>query len=322
MDQSIRRQDQFCGIDIVKFIAALSVVGIHTAFPYQIGVFFRWAVPFFFIASSFLFFYKKKSFKVFAKRLLILYCVWFVLELPLVWQRFAGQGFLEFLRSLFFANTFYASWYLTALLEAMGLCVLLSRWMNNKLLLLIGILMYLAALSLGGLYGFMPHRLKDILLSIDRIVPITHSFVAGFIYVVLGKIVSDHFADREIKNSVINISLLAVAVAFILETMVLRPYCHYYNTFLSLPLLAAALLMFAIRFKTGLNPKVCSFLRKASILIYLIHPVIIHFLPAFSAGSTAVNLILRYASAVLISFALASAIFVGARKWKPLCYLY
>ena len=82
-------------VDIFKFIAAVMVVTIHThpficceEYDYWVTAACRIAVPFFFIIGSFLFFKSNKPIGTYIKRLLALYLVWFVIELPIIYERF------------------------------------------------------------------------------------------------------------------------------------------------------------------------------------------------------------------------------------------
>ena len=81
-------------LDVAKFLACLLIVARHAHPLGNSGMgadciqMLTNAVPFFFVASSFLFWFKKGSFKKYVKRLTQLYAVWFVIELPLVYQRF------------------------------------------------------------------------------------------------------------------------------------------------------------------------------------------------------------------------------------------
>lgn len=139
-------------IDLFKFIAAILVVAIHTHpfgenpdVDYYFTCFCRIAVPFFFITTSFFFFRKAKpDIKAYTKRLSILYLLWFIIELPLVYYRFFVAfdhplpiQILNLFRSLFFSNTWAASWYIMASIIAVNIVYFLSRKINNKNLLLL-----------------------------------------------------------------------------------------------------------------------------------------------------------------------------------------
>ena len=133
----------YSAIDLFKFFAAILVVAIHThpfhdnqVADYVFTCFCRVAVPFFFVFSSFIF-YKKDNpdIKRYMVRLLKMYSFWFVVELPFIYERFfinSDHDFILnlglFIKNLLLQNTFYASWYLTALGEGM----LIVYWLERK----------------------------------------------------------------------------------------------------------------------------------------------------------------------------------------------
>ena len=129
---TIERQQTFSSVDLFKLIAAILVVCIHThplcnyeEADYFLTCFCRIAVPFFFCFSSFIFYYKKShSILSYVKRMLKLYCVWFIVELPFIYFRFfydqpISIASIKFIRGLLIHNTFYASWFITASWQAM-----------------------------------------------------------------------------------------------------------------------------------------------------------------------------------------------------------
>ena len=88
----------YTAIDLTKFIASLFIVGLHShvlasyggTVDYIYQVFSRFAVPFFFISSSF-FLYQKSSVQEsnkavfqYARRILKMYLFWFIVYMPLI----------------------------------------------------------------------------------------------------------------------------------------------------------------------------------------------------------------------------------------------
>ena len=206
--------EQYKALDIGKFLAAFVVIAIH-AHPVTSEFaksLYAIAVPFFFIVSSFLFFKRQANYLNFAKRIGILYLVWFVIGISIVYARFFkgeafGDGLASFFHALLLTNTFPASWYLIASIEAIGLCVLLSRKLGNKGLLLVGVLLYIPTLLFSTYYGNLPPDWQVAMSKLYGIVPVTNSFVIAFIYVVLGKIVAE--THRGFKYNTVKILLHA-----------------------------------------------------------------------------------------------------------------
>lgn len=150
----------YTSIDLFKFIAASLIVCIHTrpfyANPsldlYWTEVICHTAVPFFFCFSSYIFFKRGKSIGDYIKRMLSLYLVWFIIEIPFVYLRFFHHQELlpatkEFIVGLLFHNTFFASWFITASWQAMLIVWLLAK-RSTKVL-------YLTGLASFGLFAFL-----------------------------------------------------------------------------------------------------------------------------------------------------------------------
>ena len=209
----------------------------------------------------------------------LLYFAWFVLELPFVFTRFSTTNIWGIIKSFFFSNTFYASWYLTASIEGMALCVLLSKWLSNKWLLFVGGVLYCLAVFGGGYFGIVPNYIQSLLLSLDNIIPLTNSFIPAFIYCVLGKIFSDNAAFLPPQNDSNNLALVGIGLLVLLlcESILMHTNCRHTDTFFTLPAISWILLCFATRepFWAQLSSCAGAVLRKSSTLIYFMHYMII-----------------------------------------------
>lgn len=130
----MNRKKNYDLIDLLKMIAAVLVVMIHTDAFYDInsvlysfvyGGISRLAIPFFFTTTAFFFFQKQREdgtyCRRFVNRMAKLYMIWFVLLLPVtVFNRFivSKDSFfltlLKFIRGTVFSASFSGSWYLTS----------------------------------------------------------------------------------------------------------------------------------------------------------------------------------------------------------------
>ena len=138
-------------IDIMKMIAAIAVVAIHshplanTDYDYIATCLCRFAVPFFFVVSSYFFFSNhRKSISAWTKRLSLLYVIWFVLETPyIVNHYFFGTerplllSFARFFIDLVFNNTFMASWYIMALVQSVLIVYYLDKRISRSVMLMV-----------------------------------------------------------------------------------------------------------------------------------------------------------------------------------------
>lgn len=163
MTNTRAERKQYHAIDIAKFVMAILVVAIHarpftgqTAFVYD-DIIARIADPLFFQITAFLFFEK-----IFAqisgdlrqgmswcmlghymKRILALYTAWFVIYAPVVlprtWQECGNiRGMLLALLKKYWLSGYYgAMWFMTALLLAMPLVFILTKYLGSRLCLLL-----------------------------------------------------------------------------------------------------------------------------------------------------------------------------------------
>lgn len=320
---------QYSGIDCIKFVSALMVVAIHSQVPYYWDVVCRVAVPFFFISSSFLFWYKEKPLIDFIKRMAVLYLAWFVIEIPFVYIKFVNSNIWEFLRCLVFSNTFFASWYITASIEGMALCVFLSKWMNNGALLIVGVVLYSFALFGGGYFGVLPADAQTVLLRIDGIIPLTNSFVTAFLYCVLGKLFSERYKNCGVVSSPVGTAVVAIsAVAlYICEVRYLQSYYRFTDTFVALPILAWMLLVLATHMNVWdrVPIQLSTYFRKSSTLVYFLHLIVLVLLSSLLIKiSTDQDFSpwIKFGITVPICISISSLVIWISSKWKWLRVLF
>ena len=105
-----------------------------------------------FLLQQLYLFKRGKSIRDYIKRMLSLYLVWFIIEIPFVYFRFFHHQELfpatkDFIVGLLFHNTFFASWFIIASWQAMLIVWLLAKRSNMVL--------YLTGLASFGLFVFM-----------------------------------------------------------------------------------------------------------------------------------------------------------------------
>lgn len=274
-------------IDLGKFIASIGVLAIHECiFPdgspanrlelclYSIFV------PFFFGVSSYLFFSKTRylSFKEafayllkFCKRLGVLYFVWLLVYLVFTPHREPDFFHAGFFKQLFFGHTFFGSWYLSALLVGTVVMFLISR-VSYWAMLLLGCAVYCymschrgGFLQIGWLYEWYAA-------NVER--PIS-SFPVGLPFIALGAA----FVVTDKKEFVKYISVINGVVIGVLLSMVLVSDDYKEIVFWIIHFLGAELGLFlCCRCRSSWHfPSLT--LRRMSVIIYLIHPYFIYFLP-------------------------------------------
>lgn len=197
--------------DVLKIVLAIFIVAIHTA-PLSIPVLplFRLAVPAFFILSSYFFFSKQTRFlseeektyalKRFINRYLKLYFFWFLLLLPvtvIVRKWYVNPGFdtvLSIFQCFLFGSTFRASWFLMAALIAIVFIWYFSKWINDKWLILLGIVFYLFCCLTSNYYSLLEN--SDMMIdAYEKYKSIMfapyNSFPVAFLFVMCGKILAE-----------------------------------------------------------------------------------------------------------------------------------
>lgn len=270
-----RSKKVYESIDLFKFIAAILVVAIHSkpfvyddSMNYFFTCFCRIAVPYFFICSSFLFFSKEKpDIKKYSKRLISLYIAWFIIELPFVYQRFFvdyehpffSQMF-NFIRSLVFNNTWYASWFIMACIISTNIIYYLSHRLNNKQLLLLGWGGYFFSLLCSSYSGMLDLLLDDNIkyyhVAISFFFMPANSFIIALIYVVLGKIIAEDIQNNKqlCINRKINVILLFLfAVLGIVEVHFIRWSVVISDAFLFLPFFIVLTFLLILRTRVNLS---------------------------------------------------------------------
>lgn len=158
---------QYHAIDLMRFIAAIFVVFIHTyplfdfsptANYFIVGVIGRLAVPFFFIVSGYFFaknlasqatiINKQNYVRKYIKRLSKIYIIWTLIYLPLqaiIW--YLKDVSLEFwklyFQELIFEGSYYTLWFIPALIFACIFSNFLFAIMKSKTVLISTFLLYI-----------------------------------------------------------------------------------------------------------------------------------------------------------------------------------
>ena len=320
-------------VDVFKFIAALMVVAIHTrpfydqaSLDYYVSCLCRIAVPFFFTFSSFIFYKRGKRIGDYVKRMLVLYACWFVIQLPLIVQNFfilpdrpMLEKILLFLRGLFINSTFPASWFITASWQGMLIVYLLSKKVNWKWLLVIGVLCYLSSLPGTMYYGLISDTplYKPYWYGYNITLCPANSFITAIPFIVIGKLIAERpFTLETWKNALL--LFIAFCIGFI-EVYFCRDSYYMTDTFVSLLLICPLLVILLLNLRVGIDDSICRFFRKSSILVFFVH------LPVFTVlrDQHLLDFGLKgFGITILISLILASIIIFLSKKIPVLKYLY
>ncbi|NSE47213.1 acyltransferase [Dorea formicigenerans] len=222
-------------LDVVKFIMAIMVVGIHTLGRYGIYPLFRIAVPLFFMISSYLFFSNTekrgnlKYLKKFCIRNIKLYCFWFVVLMP-VFLPMGGYltGNLLFnafklIIKVFFGSTFAASWYISALVIGMCFIFICDKLNNNHKVILAFTFGIYVVCCLNSNYRNLMND-SSIIVMINRIYPgtIYNGFLVGLLWIYLGYMFACQGSMIDKKRS--KIGLIVSSVLLLVEYVIVTKY--------------------------------------------------------------------------------------------------
>ncbi|MEG0297803.1 MAG: acyltransferase family protein [Clostridium sp.] len=316
----------FNALDLMKFILSLFIIAIH--FPpldsySSLGSFLfteglsRIAVPLFFITSGFFFAYKdinnNKSIYIYIRNLIKLYIFWSIIYLPysiydwVINDKNLLLDILIYIKNFLFVGSFIQLWFFIALaLGIILLIILLKKFSINKILFL-SFILYLIGVFGDSYYGFLNHipsikRIYDTYLFIFETTK--NGVFFGFFFVTLGYYIN--IKDiKSTKTIAITGSLLSL-ILILVEALFIKflDYALDFNMYFSL--IPASFFIFILikEIKLPNNP-IYPTLRKSSVLIFEIHPLIsaLIFVLAYILGSEMIlnNSLLHYLSITILS---------------------
>ncbi len=267
------------------------VVVIHTR-PLP-TLFFPWvrvAVPLFFVISSYLLFRrfndtdesrKPELIKKYVKRILKLYCFWFVLLLPYTivarreWMSSRAIGFIASLvKNFLLGSTFSGSWYYMASIWGVVI-IFLTRRINPKVLAIIFASLYFLCCLRTGYYWVSGNDkvLRSILVNYELILlnP-ANSFSVAVFWMFIGKLIADY--DVTIRNKMqifcgIILSMMALWLEWKISISKGGSVCENNDCFVSL--IPLCFFSFMLIVKSDKSIKSAKTLRILSIIIYSMH---------------------------------------------------
>ncbi len=286
-------------IDVAKFVGATLIVLLHTEPLIDVNTKMQWflrsvagivAVPFFFIASGFLFFASSldtpfgellKKYKTRATRIIKMYLLWSLMYFVFVAIDWAQNGVtvldvLQYIKRFFFEGSYQTLWFLPALAVGLGLVVILKRYFSFKVVFIIGMLVYaftICATALFGLFGKLPIIGDAYAAYYSFFDSIKNGLFVGFPYVAMGALIASR---KEAKQKSIFFWALLSAVLFIvlaieayIEAKLSLSTGGVDNNIMLVPL-SFCLFNLILNIKAErLGDKLCTHLRKVSILIFL-----------------------------------------------------
>lgn len=308
---------QKLGIDIAKFLAAITVIYIHVplmlTYSENVNYWFmlltRWAVPFFFISSAFFLFEKlnksqeqEKSKVIFkyCKNIASIWVLWTVIYLVfdivnLIFVRNIMPNnigtilwYLKItLRAIIFDGISGHLWYLTATIISTLIVCFLKNKLSNKKVGIIVIALFIIGL-VGNTYKFLiPTSLFGLYSKIIGIIISTRNglFWAPLL-VFIGSLLSDN-KERisKIPKKTTTICFWVLIILMLGEAAIVKSLTESYeNLDMWISMVPISICIFICFY--NVNAKISSnnalAIRNMSLTIYLIHPMIIYITSAIA----------------------------------------
>ncbi|GMK37657.1 hypothetical protein PCCS19_07110 [Paenibacillus sp. CCS19] len=299
----MNRVNNLNNLDIMKFIAAILIVSIHTtpllslnetislAFENTIA---RVAVPFFFAASGYLFFSKISTndkrtaaksagsyWAKYTKRIAVLYLVWSLIygvyDIPHSYQEHDHdllRAILIYLRDFIFLGGHFHLWYFPALLFAITALYFGIRMMSLSKLLLLSIGLYVIGMFGDAYFGVLGDDtvLSRLAIQYSEWFGTTRNgLFFGLVYVVLGAYMYERRVTVRYARPGLWFSLSIVGV--IIEVVLLNQFIVIRDCNMVIMLLPATYFLFQMLLhKKSPNWSIdFKALRDSSLLIYCSH---------------------------------------------------
>lgn len=309
------------GIDWLRLAAAILVIAIHTS-PLadfnETGDFIltrvlaRIAVPFFFITSGYFLLSRyhdsDRKFRHFLKKTGWIYGASILLYLPLNFRNgyFSQSQLLpELLKDLIFDGTMYHLWYLPASMLGMLIAWKLVEKLDFSKGLVMALLLYLVGLF-GDSYYVVVEKLPLLKAFYDRLFELFDYTRNGLFFAPVFLMLGGFIADERRKLSFVEAGVgFFISLGLLLaEALILHRHSFQRHDSMYVFLLPAMYFLFhlVLLWKGRRIP----LLRPASLVVYLIHPLVIAAVWRFSSQNSLFHFDLVCLLSLLFSFAVAA----------------
>lgn len=283
-------------LDLAKFIGALLVVLIHTAplEPYSAianfytrDVLARLAVPLFFAISGFFFARRPKPGKS-LRRIGLLYLGWsavyLLLQLP-QWYRAGWWGphvIVDYCFGLVAKGSYYHLWYLLATLYAIPLLYMLVKSNSSWLMLAVGCLCWLLECMTYSYSWIGLDRIGILVSILDRFSGVCDGVFRALPLMLVGAFcfqnAATHSAAYWGRRAFVSFLLMCAEASAL---FFFSPNRWFYSYLIATPFFAYYFLCFLLRWDFQfLRAEQAAVLRKASLMIYCVHPLFAYFVEA------------------------------------------
>lgn len=338
-------------LDVIKFLLAIFLVCAHTAservsLPGALDMFcslYVIIVPFFFVASSFLFFRKlelqdgagrKKAWKRYTRRVLGMYLAWsviyfcFIVAKWLLYGCSAGDVARYFHHAVVY-STYSTIWFLPALWVGVSLVYLCRYHLRCGIRSLLALA---AFLYLVGALGYSFHTLTPFTERLHEayssvFVTWRNGLFNAFPFAVIGCLIAVRAGGA--RGGYCLIGTLAFGALFVAEAIGLKRFCPAADANFLLMLLPFSYFFVQLVLQIRM-PDSCVYvpLRKMSMLIFVSQRIVLTAIPSVLGAGVITgfwdvtdNGILAMTSVVVEVCLLSFVLMEGAKKYKVLGYL-
>lgn len=293
-------------VDIIKFIMALMIVGLHcrpflelsqSVDFYFSGGLARLGVPYFFCVTGYFLFTKIQQHNCprivvigYCKRIFLLWCAWSLVYLPIMVKTiYNSQNPLFDAKMIVWwilinGESYYHLWYLHASIVAIAfLWLLLYLRLSLKSIILLGAMLYCIAIGGRGYYSVYEYVfpegsiVNDVMCVLGQYISPINGLTEGLICIALGAVAANRKKDDIGIGKYFYYMVICVTL-YIVELCVIRHF-NLYNigvsaSFLLLPA-TYSILLFSVQARLSYsNNEVFVRLRSYSMYIYLLHPLV------------------------------------------------
>lgn len=276
-------------IDVMKFVAAVLVICIHTSpINGEIGYFLnnilaRIAVPFFFLTSGYFLYSKvEKDYKYiykYIKKIFYLYSSWYIIYLIFrllmgIMNGLSIKSIIVLLREFLFSG-YYHLWYLPSLILSIFIVSIFIKKRQYYFLYITSILLFSFGILGDSYYGVFENNLLTKLLDIYFFIFGTTKagICFGIPFITLGVIIRKY----DIKFNHLNLMLILSGILFIAESTILEFYNigKGRNIYIMLTFITPLVFIKLLHLRYDISPGTAKLLRQLSLSIYCSHVIFI-----------------------------------------------
>lgn len=264
-------------IDLLKFLMAILVVGIHTEpFGFNVwldrgfGIISRLCVPFFFVTSGYFFWIKEKShICIYIRRLLILYIIWSLVYLPFDISFFSSSTPTEIIVRYLWSGNEHALWYLCGSIIGFIITHALLKIFKPNVVLIIGICFVI----IGCIKSTWEPLFENLFhVGFSDILGSRNGLFYAFPYISLGMSIAKSKNKGKIKNIKLIVSGLIISLfLLVVESLLFILVFHTKSTILWLSVLPCSYFVFLLgnNIYIKIKKENSVALRKISTLVYV-----------------------------------------------------